>query len=161
ASTFTASEWGTFFARDPAGAQGLLLPVRVAECDVDGLLGSIVYVDLVGLEADAARDRLLAGVREGRAKPASSPQYPGRSALPNGPAEPRFPGSPPPSLPAPARAASPEPVRRARERARASWIFSSLLLALFAAGAARAEDGVLVLHVTYLDQKPLARIRIG
>src|SRR5262249_42322656 len=81
ASTFTASEWGTFFARDPAGAQGLLLPVRVAECDVDGPLGQIVYVGLVGLDADAARERRLAVVGEGREQPASSPQYPGVSAL--------------------------------------------------------------------------------
>src|SRR6476469_1597746 len=35
------------------------------------------------------------------------------------------------------------------------------LVFLIAAGAALAEDGVLVVHVTYLDKKPLARVRIG
>ncbi|HEY4564144.1 MAG TPA: tetratricopeptide repeat protein, partial [Thermoanaerobaculia bacterium] len=32
---------------------------------------------------------------------------------------------------------------------------------LLAAGAARAEEGILVVHVNYLDKKPLPRIRIG
>jgi len=35
------------------------------------------------------------------------------------------------------------------------------LLVFLAAGAVLAEEGVLVVHVTYLDQKPLAHIRIG
>ena len=61
-SRFTPSEWQAAFRRDPTGAQRLLVPVRVRECDVDGLLGGIVYIDLVGLEAEAARERLLACV---------------------------------------------------------------------------------------------------
>jgi tetratricopeptide (TPR) repeat protein len=32
---------------------------------------------------------------------------------------------------------------------------------LLTAGAARAEEGILVVHVTYLDKKPLPRVRIG
>ena len=35
------------------------------------------------------------------------------------------------------------------------------LAALLAAGVAWAEDGILVVHVNYLDKKPLPRIRIG
>jgi hypothetical protein len=45
------------------------VPVRVRDCEPDGWLGSIVYVDLVGLSQTAARDALLAGVAEGRLKP--------------------------------------------------------------------------------------------
>ncbi|HEV3468791.1 MAG TPA: hypothetical protein VG148_05685 [Pyrinomonadaceae bacterium] len=44
------------------------MPVRVRECAPEGLLPQIVYVDLVGLPAPAARSALLAGVRRGRAK---------------------------------------------------------------------------------------------
>src|SRR6185295_2728613 len=33
--------------------------------------------------------------------------------------------------------------------------------ALLTAGAARAEDGILVVHIAYLDKKPLPRMRIG
>ncbi|HEV7505260.1 MAG TPA: tetratricopeptide repeat protein [Thermoanaerobaculia bacterium] len=35
------------------------------------------------------------------------------------------------------------------------------LAALLATGAAWAEDGILVVHVNYLDKKPLPRVRIG
>lgn len=35
------------------------------------------------------------------------------------------------------------------------------LVMLLTAGTARAEEGILVVHVTYLDKKPLARVRIG
>lgn len=60
ASHFTQSEWTAAFARDPTGAQGTLVPVRVRECDLQGLLPQIVYVDLVGLDESDARDKLLA-----------------------------------------------------------------------------------------------------
>jgi TIR domain len=86
-SGFTRAEWYNAFAKDPTGEAGLLLPVRVAECDVEGLLGQIIYIDLVGLEKTQARERLLAGI-EGHAQslrnlrnfPASS-QSTGISAL--------------------------------------------------------------------------------
>jgi hypothetical protein len=37
------------------------VPVRVPEFTPDGLLGAIVYVDIVGLSEEAARAALLAG----------------------------------------------------------------------------------------------------
>src|ERR1700737_379427 len=46
-SHFTAAEWAAAFRRDPTGELGVLIPVRVRPCDVHGLLGSIVYIDLV------------------------------------------------------------------------------------------------------------------
>ena len=50
ASRFTAPEWAAAFARDPTGALGLLLPVRVRECEPKGLLPQIVYIDLLGID---------------------------------------------------------------------------------------------------------------
>ena len=47
ASQFTPSEWAAAFRQDPKGDK-VLLPVRVRPCDVKGLLGQIVYLDLVG-----------------------------------------------------------------------------------------------------------------
>lgn len=73
---YTAPEWAVAFSQDPAGQKGKLLPVRVRECDAGGLIGPIVYIDLVGLKEDAARDALIAGVRRGRAKPRTSPRFP-------------------------------------------------------------------------------------
>jgi hypothetical protein len=97
ASRFTAPEWAAAFARDPSGALGLVLPVRVRECEPKGLLPQIVYIDLFGLEdKNAARDRLLAGVKRARAKPAGEPAFPGAAMLPRRreiPEEPRFPGA--------------------------------------------------------------------
>ena len=80
-SSFTPPRHAAF-RRDPTGTQRLLIPVRVRECDVDGLLGGIVYIDLVGLDAEAARERLLAGVLRQRAKPTREPGFPGHSPHP-------------------------------------------------------------------------------
>lgn len=74
---FTQPEWATAFARDPGGQKGLLLPVRVSECDLEGLLPQIVYIDLVGLPEEKAKDKLLRGVKTERAKPAVKPPFPG------------------------------------------------------------------------------------
>src|SRR5260221_2146604 len=75
-SGFTPSEWAAAFAHDPKGEQRLLVPVRIRPCDVEGLLGQVVYIDLVGRNEQEARTVLLAGVRHERAKPAPSPAFP-------------------------------------------------------------------------------------
>ncbi len=46
-------------------------------CELKGLLAQIVYIDLVDLHAEAARDKLLTGVDYNRAKPAVAPGFPG------------------------------------------------------------------------------------
>jgi len=91
-SAFTAPEWAVYLAKDPGGAKRLLLPVRVSECSVQGMLGPIVHIDLVGLEAEAAREALLGGIRGGRAKPPSAPGFPGGSPHHIRLQEPKFPG---------------------------------------------------------------------
>ena len=90
-SGFAMAEWAAAFAQDPTGATGKVLPVRVRRTELDGLLSSIVYIDLVDLDEATARERLLAGLARGRAKPASKPIFPGD--LPGG-SRPRFPGEP-------------------------------------------------------------------
>ena len=60
-SAFCQAEWAAAFRKDPTGRERRLVPVRVRECDPDGLLGSVVYVDLVGLELPESRQALLAG----------------------------------------------------------------------------------------------------
>ncbi len=73
---YTQPEWAAAFRRDPKGEQSLLIPVRVQPCEVTGLLGPIVYVDLVGRDEVTARQRLLAAIRHERAKPAQAPAFP-------------------------------------------------------------------------------------
>jgi TIR domain/NB-ARC domain len=64
-SQFTQPEWAAALHRDPTGAQGLLLPIRVLPCDVGGLLAPLIYVDLIGQEdQEKARKILLAGVEQ-------------------------------------------------------------------------------------------------
>ena len=91
---YTQPEWAAAFARDPTGAKGKLIPVRVQPCDPQELQRAIIYIDLVGLKADAAKARLLAQISEERAKPTTEPRFPG-AAVPAARTvltEPEFPG---------------------------------------------------------------------
>lgn len=76
-SRFGAAEWASAFARDPDGLGRTLVPVRVEECAGDGLLKGIVYIDLVGLDENAAREKLLDYVKGVRRKPTTPPAFPG------------------------------------------------------------------------------------
>jgi tetratricopeptide (TPR) repeat protein len=92
---YTQPEWTEAFRRDPKSEKGALLPVRVQKCEVEGLLGSVIYIDLVNLDEVRAHETLLAGVRRERGKPKTAPGFPGarEHTLP----EPRrFPGHLPP-----------------------------------------------------------------
>ncbi|HUV37094.1 MAG TPA: FxSxx-COOH system tetratricopeptide repeat protein, partial [Patescibacteria group bacterium] len=77
ASKFTASEWASAFSDDPDGKKGSLIPIRVKECKPGGLLSSIVYIDLLNLDEESAREKLVSGVICGRQKPKHRPGYPG------------------------------------------------------------------------------------
>jgi len=86
------AEWEDFYKLAPASGQALILPVKVRPCEVRGLLGPRVWVDLVDLadEADAS-ERLLYAVRAvqpipggftagqdaRRLKPKTAPPFPG------------------------------------------------------------------------------------
>lgn len=87
ASLFTLAEWLAAFVDDPSGAYRKVVPVRVEQCDVTGLLKPIVHCDLVGLDAQTAKERLLKAVRAGRHKPEqivfpghATENYPGPSS---------------------------------------------------------------------------------
>jgi hypothetical protein len=76
---YTQPEWAAAFKRDPKGEQGSLVPVRVEECEVTGLLGQIIHINLVGRDEVSASKILLAGVRHERAKPEMAPAFPERA----------------------------------------------------------------------------------
>ena len=75
-SKFSEAEWRAAFVKDPTGKQGLLVPVRVQECEPPGLLASRVYIDLVDTDEPTARQRLLTGVDQSGARPTKVP-FPG------------------------------------------------------------------------------------
>jgi hypothetical protein len=96
-SIYTQPEWAAAFAQDPTGKKGTLVPVRVRECDLTGLLNQIVYINLVGLSEKSATDALLQGIKNERVKPSNPPRFPGVSserAFPTLPPFPREPQSP-------------------------------------------------------------------
>ncbi len=123
-SFYTHPEWAAAFARDPTGEKGLLVPVRVRECELKGVLAQIVYVDLVGLDEEAARDGLLKGIEIGRVKPVSAPGFPGFGTHPAG-EQPQFPGTLPPITADLQRSKW----TRTKQQSLATWIFGSLLFA--------------------------------
>lgn len=90
---YTKPEWAARFAQDPTGRDDRLIPVRVREVELEGLLAQIVYVDLLGLSEAEASERLLQRARRERAKPARRPTFPGDRA-PAG--KPAFPPAVPP-----------------------------------------------------------------
>jgi TIR domain len=96
-SAYGEAEWRVFYAQDPSGERGLLLPVRVDKVDPPGLLKTRIYVDLVNQDAASARAALLIAARGARGKPAEEPEFPG-DGRPAGSAieAPRFPGELPP-----------------------------------------------------------------
>ena len=76
-ASFVQPEWASAFRSDPTGMRRKLIPVRIEDCELDALLSPIVHIDLFGCQLDDARTRLLDGIKEGRAKPASPPPFPG------------------------------------------------------------------------------------
>jgi hypothetical protein len=90
-SIYASPEWAAAFRNDPTGEEGLLIPVRIQDFQPPGLLGPVIHIDLVGLDADEAGKRLLEGVRRGRAKPSVEPPFPKTSLHEQG-QQPRFPG---------------------------------------------------------------------
>ncbi|NEQ54263.1 MAG: TIR domain-containing protein [Leptolyngbya sp. SIO3F4] len=73
-SEFTQPEWAAAFVNDPEGKKRKLLPIRVRHCKPTGFLKSVVYVDLIGLEEEAARQKILAALPD-RAKPTTKPLF--------------------------------------------------------------------------------------
>ena len=90
-SAFTP-EWAAAFAQDPQGRKQKLIPIRIAPCELTGILAPINYLDLVGLREEDARAALL-GAFSKRNKPSSAPAFPGAITPPKvTPGQPSYPG---------------------------------------------------------------------
>ncbi|MFI9202294.1 TIR domain-containing protein [Streptomyces sp. NPDC053048] len=104
-SRYGRMEWQAALRADPDAPERRLITVRVEDIPVEGLLATITYVDLVGVQdTAAARELLLTRVGhalDGRARPERHPRFPGHPndpthAVPSAPPAPpdRQPGSP-------------------------------------------------------------------
>ena len=89
---FPLSEWAAAFVRDPGGSSGKIVPVRVEDFVVEGLLASLKYIDVVGLDEDTATQAVLNGIDNSRKKPDRKLRFPG-NARHSAPKSGRFPGS--------------------------------------------------------------------
>jgi tetratricopeptide (TPR) repeat protein len=93
---YVQQEWAQRLASDPTATQRALVLVRVEPCQLQGLLGPVVYIDLVGLDEASARERLreeLAAVVRGERRLPTSPMFPRGGPAADVPAlqRPRFP----------------------------------------------------------------------
>ena len=98
---YTTDEWTTALVHVPGTGQGRLVPVLVEKLppeDIPAVLRTLIFCDLVGLDAAEAR-RVLLEVVQGPKRPNGEPVFPG-SGTPSGlrklgGAGPRLPGSVP------------------------------------------------------------------
>ncbi len=75
-SDFVTAEWAAALKADPSGRKRKLIPVRVEPLTLPlGLLGQVVYVDLVELSKKDARNALLGALLK-RRKPKEAPSFP-------------------------------------------------------------------------------------
>jgi hypothetical protein len=73
---FVTGEWTSAYADDPDGKRRKVLPIRIEDIEIAGLLKAIVYVDLVGKEEEAARHAILTAAEVHRRKPDNAPSFP-------------------------------------------------------------------------------------
>jgi tetratricopeptide (TPR) repeat protein len=91
-SAYSKAEWAAAFREDPTGEMGKLIPIRITDFDPDGLLGSVVYIDLVGVCRDEARKKVvdeIAATLAGRRVSGQVAPFPG---TPRGDEELLYPG---------------------------------------------------------------------
>ncbi|MBD5511778.1 MAG: toll/interleukin-1 receptor domain-containing protein [Lachnospiraceae bacterium] len=63
-SEYCQAEWAASYNYDPTGKDRKLIPVRVDNVSLDGLLSSIIYIDLYGCDEEVAKKKLLNGIDE-------------------------------------------------------------------------------------------------
>lgn len=76
-SRYGQQEYFARLADDPLGERRTLIPVIVQPCELSGLRRPILYIDLVDIDEEEARRRLLEGVSED-APDLGEPRFPGR-----------------------------------------------------------------------------------
>lgn len=76
-SAYAKPEWAAAFAQDPEGMKRKLVPVMVKDCMPDGLLKTIVHINLVNLSEEDAENTLFKGLLGTRKKPVLAPTFPG------------------------------------------------------------------------------------
>lgn len=74
-SEYCQSEWAATYNCDPTGENKKLIPIRVDNVKPDGLLSSIIYIDLYNCNEETAKKKLLNGIDENE-NPRKKPKFP-------------------------------------------------------------------------------------
>ncbi|WP_301663236.1 toll/interleukin-1 receptor domain-containing protein [Methanoculleus frigidifontis] len=88
-SEYCQAEWTSKFCEDSTGEQRKIIPIMVRETVLSGLLKAIIHINLVSLNEDQAKERLLQGISQERGKPSHPPPFPGKETALE---KPKFPG---------------------------------------------------------------------
>jgi TIR domain len=86
---FPQSEWAAAFVDDADGKKRKLIPVKISECNLDGLLKSTIYINLCKLDEKDAEKKLIEGIVKDSIKPQNRPVYPAQNKY-----TPYYPNSP-------------------------------------------------------------------
>ena len=114
-SDYGRMEWQAALRAQPGYPDRKLIPVRVAQCEPEGLLAAITYLDMTGIQdAETAREQLLSRVQhalDGRVAATGEPPFPPQAEKSLAPqaAGALAPQAQPPT---PAQAPPPNPTRR-------------------------------------------------
>ncbi|MCL1875422.1 MAG: tetratricopeptide repeat protein [Synergistaceae bacterium] len=73
-SEYCQPEWTAAFCSDPTGAERKLIPIRIADVKLTGLLKSIIYIDLFNKNEEEAKKAVLEGVQ--KEIPRTKPLFP-------------------------------------------------------------------------------------
>lgn len=74
-SEYCQAEWAAAYNCDPTGESKKLIPVRVDNVNPDGLLSSIIYIDLYKCDEGTAKKKLINGIDENE-NPRKKPKFP-------------------------------------------------------------------------------------
>lgn len=74
-SEYCQAEWAAAYNCDPTGESKKLIPVRVDNVNPDGLLSSIIYIDLYKCDEGTAKKKLINGIDENK-NPRKKPKFP-------------------------------------------------------------------------------------
>lgn len=74
-SEYCQAEWAAAYNCDPTGENKKLIPIRVDDVNPQGLLSSVIYIDLYNCNEESAKKKLLNGIDENE-NPRKKPKFP-------------------------------------------------------------------------------------
>jgi hypothetical protein len=77
---YTSPDWTVAFQEGEVGEEPRLLPIRIQQCEIEGILKPYRIIDLVELVEDAAREKLVSVLKRNPPQLKQPPRFPGSAA---------------------------------------------------------------------------------